>query len=230
MVVLLGLVSGHECTVGRLSAAGCRVPPLACSGYHHDNDDVMNVVSHSRALSGLVTALFTLGLAVVSSTPVHGQARPAPKKQPQREAGPDPGPYAQWKVRVGGGAGITSNFDTTYFTLNLGAGVFVLDGLEVGAGVEQWLGSGPFVTKLAPQVRYVLWFVPVLTPYIGTFYRHWFISDGIEDIDTVGGRAGVFMARGPAVFGGGVVVEHAFAGCDGDCLFVYPELVLSFSF
>jgi len=183
----------------------------------------MSRVSRFAPLAVVIVALVVTPCAVAYAQTASG---PTPVEEP----GPDPGPYAQWKVRVGGGAGVTSNFDTTYFTLKLGAGVFLLDGLELGADVEQWLGSGPLVTKLSPQLRYVFWFVPVLTPYLGTFYRHWFITEGIDDLDSAGGRGGVFLSRGMFVFGGGAVVEHAFNGCEGDCLFIYPELILSFSF
>lgn len=185
------------------------------------------LVSGMNARPLLATALaLLLLLAAPPGTARAQSAAPATEE----EEGPDPGPFAQWRVRLSGGAGIVSNFDRTYLALDLGGGVFLLDGLELGLDVQQWLGSGPLVTKLSPQLRYVFWFVPVITPYLGAFYRHWFITDDIDDIDTVGGRLGVFLARGMVVFGGGAVLEHAFNGCDEDCLFVYPELVLSFSF
>lgn len=142
------------------------------------------------------------------------------------------GPYDQGKIRISVAAGMSSAFGEQYFSLHAGGGYFVLDGLEVGLDVEQWIGPGPSMTKLSPETRYVFHFVPVVKPYLGAFYKHWFVGDGIPDVDTVGGRLGAFFAAfgGHAVIGGGVVGESVVSSCSEDCFSVYPELTFYFTF
>ena len=144
---------------------------------------------------------------------------------------PSAGPFAQHQVRVAIQGGTAGAFGERYFILGAGAAYYVLDGLEVGVDVESWFGS-PNITKLSPQVRYILHFVPGIKPYIGTFYRHFFIS-GFEDIDSVGGRAGVYYIAGRQAFIGFGVIHEVFLSCPASsnvCSNTYPEITLSFTF
>ncbi|HXS18017.1 MAG TPA: hypothetical protein VN764_12555, partial [Polyangiaceae bacterium] len=85
---------------------------------------------------------------------------------------------------------------------------------------------------ITPSLTYVFHFVPVVQPYLGTFYRHYFVAEGYLDTDSIGGRGGVYVALGKHVYmGGGIVYEHFF----DDHVFtqrddVYPEITVAFSF
>ena len=74
--------------------------------------------------------------------------------------------------------------------------------------------------------------VPTVKPYIGTFYRHAFVFDR-PDLDSVGGRAGLYLVPGRVFVGAGLVYEH-WLNCNNarylDCDEVYPEAVIGFTF
>jgi hypothetical protein len=142
------------------------------------------------------------------------------------------GPFAQGNIRVGGSIGWASSFgggeSVSWFILGLGAGIFVLDGLEVHGDVTSWIGD-PFIATLTPGVRYVFYQVPTVKPYVGVMYRHYFVTNGYPDTDSVGGRVGLnFMISPNSYFGGGVLVEHFLdQNVWSETPQVYPELMLS---
>lgn len=119
----------------------------------------------------------------------------------------------------------------SWFILGVGAGYYVIDGLEPHADTTFWIGD-PFLATLTPGIRYTFHMVPVVKPYIGAFYRHYFVSGILSDTDSLGGRAGVnFMLNEFSYVAGGVVYEHFL----DDALFaepdqVYPEIMISLSF
>lgn len=135
------------------------------------------------------------------------------------------------RVQLQLAVGAASSFDHTYFLLGFGVGVFVLHGLQVGAQVDSWLGNSPNVTRVAPEVRYVLDAVDVVKPYIGGFYRRWFIGDGFVDYDSVGGRAGLIFVQGQhAYISAGAAFERVVTHCDVNCSYWYPEIGISLIF
>src|SRR5262249_7543409 len=113
-------------------------------------------------------------------------------------------PFDQGRFALSVGGGTQSALGAQYYVLGVGAGYFVLDGLELGvAGVVE-LGGSPFIAKLSPGVRYLA--QPLvgkwpLIPYVGTFYTHWFIGGGYADVDTIGARSGLVYVSGNAVLG-----------------------------
>ena len=118
-----------------------------------------------------------------------------------------------------------------YYVIGASTGFFVVDGLELGLTFEQWFGAEPDISKLSPHVRYVFHFVPTVHPYLGAFYRHWFIGSNIDDVDTLGARLGFLILAGSNfVVGGGVVYEHIVSECQDDCWDIYPELIVSLMF
>ncbi len=148
---------------------------------------------------------------------------PPPRMRP-------PSPFDQHSIRIGGSVGASSD----WIILGIGAGYFVLDGLEAGLDTTFWLGGDPFISTLTPGVRYIFHFVPVVKPYVGGFYRHYFVAEHrfLADSDSIGARAGLLFMLGPSAFlGGGVIYEHFL---DQD-LYVeqdqfYPEIIIGFSF
>jgi len=126
---------------------------------------------------------------------------------------------------VGGGS------SQSWFILGVGAGYYVLDGLEPHADTTFWIGD-PFLATLTPGIRYVFHMVPMVKPYVGTFYRHYFVDGPLRDTDSIGGRAGInFMLNDFSYVAGGLVYEHFL----DDDLFTepdqfYPEIMVSVSF
>ena len=138
------------------------------------------------------------------------------------------GPFDQGRMRLSLGGGKTGTFGKSYFAVSGGFGYFVVKGLEVGLGGSHLFGSDPAISQLTPQARYVLHFVKTLKPYGGVFYRHWFIGGEIDDMDSVGVRAGAFFISGVGLLiGGGAVHEVITSKCSGDCQSTYPELIFS---
>jgi hypothetical protein len=68
-----------------------------------------------------------------------------------------------------------------------------------------------------------------LVPYVGVFGSRYFIYDGVDDVNTVGSRAGLIYVGGSLLLGLGVAVEHVVSDCTEDCTSVYPDFTLSVS-
>ena len=161
------------------------------------------------------------GQQVVEQTP------PPPPPKPQH----DPGPFKQGKVRVGFYAGAGNTWNQTYVILGGGLGYYLMNGFEVGADVEGWLFQSPTIWKVTPQVRYVLWQMNPIRPYVGAFWRQTYVSGDFEDYSSWGGRVGIAYRNGGNYLAVGVVYEkfNDFTG-PGDDYNVYPEIAFWLSF
>ncbi len=140
------------------------------------------------------------------------------------------GPYAQGKVRVGVGGGLLSRGSEWNFGLSLSFGYFVVDNVELGADSAIQFGDDPFAAMLGPTARVLFPINEAVHPYLGAFYRHWFLTGGLDDFDTVGARAGIVVRTGVTYFGIGLVYEAIVSECEGDCAELYPELGVSVVF
>lgn len=129
------------------------------------------------------------------------------------------------QVVVTGGTGYA--FDESYFVLGLGVSYYLFDGLNVGLSLESWSGSDPKMLKVTPSVQYVFRQVPVVKPYVGVFYRRAYV-DNLPDINSVGGRAGVYIAAGRNAYVGAGAVYESYIDCNkaiyNSCSSTYPEL------
>jgi len=130
-----------------------------------------------------------------------------------------------------GGAG--ESFDESYFVLGLGAGYYVVDGLNVGLQVESWMGADPSIFKVTALTNYVFYQVKRFSPYVGAFYRYTDIEDR-DSLDSAGGRAGVYMAVGRNGYAGFGMVYESYLDCNTrvyvSCDTTYPEVSFAFSF
>ena len=131
---------------------------------------------------------------------------------------------------IGGGPG--QAFNESYFILSLGATYYLVDGLGLGLSYETWTGGEPDMYKITPSVQYVFQ-QAALKPYVGAFFRRTTIEDR-PDLDSVGGRAGVYFQAGRnAYFGVGGVYE-SYLDCNknifGDCDSTYAEVTFTFAF
>ena len=153
----------------------------------------------------LPTAIALLLLLPLDSTPAHAH------------------PWQQGSVRVSAGLGFGVIDGERTTIVGLGGGYNVVDGLELGLDVDAWFGGPYRITRLTPGAEYVLWFVPVIHPYVGTFYRRWFITDQ-DNLSSVGLRGGAYLgANGPILIALGIVHESFLGGCRLGCSDWYPE-------
>jgi hypothetical protein len=131
--------------------------------------------------------------------------------------------------RVSASAGAGSNFSQTYFTLGGTVGYGLGFGLELSLGGSYWLGATPAIFKLAPGLTWHMP-LPLVRPYVGAFYDHWFVGGGFPDQNGIGARAGLtLMSLGPASVGAGVAYERLLS-CSANCDVWWPEANASFSF
>lgn len=151
------------------------------------------------------------------------------------EEPPKPGgPFDQGSTRVSIVLGGGESFNSSYLILGGGVGYFLFDGLELEVDAQAWLFGDPFVATVTPGVRYVFHMVPKVNPYVGAFYRHYFV-ESLNDFDTYGARAGLLLRVGQnGYLGGGAMYERRF-DCDEQefresCDQWYPEITFSLSF
>jgi hypothetical protein len=142
-------------------------------------------------------------------------------------------PFQQGSQSVSIIAGAGSAYNDDYLILGLGYGYYLVDGLELGIDAQFWLTGDPSITKVSPQIRYVFTQPQTVKPYVGAFYRRIF-TDGLDDLDSIGFRAGVnFIGQGNFIFGAGLVYEE-YQDCNetiyNSCSDTYPEILFSFSF
>jgi len=130
-------------------------------------------------------------------------------------------------------AGSGSAFDETYLVLGLGASYYLIDGLSLGLFVESWSGSDPGMTKITPSALYVFYQMQTLKPYVGAFYRRTDI-DGLSDLDSVGGRAGVYVQAGRNAYIGLGAVYESYLDCNEttyrSCDSTYAEVTFTIAF
>ena len=130
-------------------------------------------------------------------------------------------------------AGSGSAFDESYFVLGIGASYYLLDGLSVGVHYELWSGADPDITKITGSVQYVFHQMQTVKPYLGGFYRRTDVSD-LPDLDSVGGRAGVYIGAGRNAYLGLGVVYESYLDCNEtlyrSCDSTYGELTFTIAF
>jgi hypothetical protein len=130
-------------------------------------------------------------------------------------------------------AGSGYAFDESYLVLGIGASYYVVDGLNVGVHFESWSGGDPGMTKITPSAQYVFYQVQHVKPYVGAFFRRTRI-EGLDDLDSVGGRAGVYIQAGRNAFIGVGGVYESYLDCNTgvyrECDSTYGEISVTFAF
>lgn len=129
-------------------------------------------------------------------------------------------------------AGNATAFNRNYMVLGASAGYYVLDGLGVGMSLEKWSGDGPSITKVTPYAQYVFQMSSV-QPYVGGFYRHTSI-DGLPSLNSVGERAGIYIASSPNSSVSIGLVHESYLDCNTaiyrSCSSTYSEVSIAFGF
>jgi hypothetical protein len=207
----------------------------------------LSLVAEHGALLALAVPLSVLALApgTVSAQEAASDSLAIPSAQQTQEmeaaaeakkspASQSPaGFFAGGRWRTGVVVGLGNAFSNSYLILGLGAGYYLVNGLEVGAGLQGWLLSSPNIWQVSPEVRYVVWQLGKFKPYGGLFYRWNFISD-VETLNSYGGRLGIYYRSNPRMYMGVGAVWEEFSDCEengfSDCSNIYPEFVVSTGF
>ncbi|HYV66212.1 MAG TPA: hypothetical protein VE964_08205 [Myxococcales bacterium] len=130
-------------------------------------------------------------------------ATPAPKEEP-----------SPWKGRLYSWAsvGTTFAYGTTYGSANVGVGYLMRYGIAPNVEAGYTFGNTPTFWTVRPGVT---WYMPLplVHPYVGGYYTHWFVGSGFPDQDGIGGRAGLTLFRALTL---GVTYDHAL-GCSRNC-------------
>ena len=141
-------------------------------------------------------------------------------------------PFQQGSQQVSIVAGSGSAYGDNYIILGAGYGYYLIKGLELGINAQFWLNGDPSISKVSPQIKYVFTQPKTVRPYVGAFYSRTY-TEGLEDLDSIGYRAGLyFMGKGNTFFGAGVAYED-YQDCTEtvytSCSETYPEILFSFS-
>jgi hypothetical protein len=173
---------------------------------------VMNTIRTIALLAALASLLFC-------TTP------------PADAAGRDP--FADGSMRLSVLVGNGYAFDESYLIVGVGFGYFVAKGLELGLDGESWSGASPHINKISPAVRYVLPINSAMRPYVGAFYR-WTTIDNYKDLNSTGGRAGIYFVSGQGSYFGAGAVYEKYHSCDEkvyhSCSDTYPEIIFAIAF
>lgn len=130
-------------------------------------------------------------------------------------------------------AGTGYAFDESYLVVGLGANYYVVDGLNLGLHWEYWTGSDPKMSKLTPSIQYVFHQMNPVKPYVGAFYRRTYL-ERLEDLDSWGARAGVYLQAGRNSYIGAGLVYESYLDCETGiyrkCDSTYGEVSFTIAF
>src|SRR5258708_10624959 len=139
--------------------------------------------------------------------------------------------FLQGRTRFSVTGGYASSNNKSDGVLGIGAGYYLLDGLEAGLDGEAWLGSKPHIYTVSPETRYIMTQFETIRPYLGGFYKRTFY-DTLPNQDSVGGRAGLISTLSPHAYLTAGAVYEQYLNCDTaiytTCSQVYPEIGISF--
>lgn len=145
-------------------------------------------------------------------------------------AGADP--FERGSVRGSVVVGSGRAFDDDYTVFGLSAGYFFAPGLEAGVDAEWWSGGERDISKISPQVRYVMPLEGPVRPYAGAFYRHTSVED-LDDLESAGYRLGGYLLTGANTYLSAGWVQEYYLDCDEDvyrsCDDSYVELSFGIS-
>jgi len=143
--------------------------------------------------------------------------------------------FSKDSASIGVVVGSGTAFDDDYMILGVGAGYYIINGLEIGIDAQYWMSGEPSITKVTPKMTYVFTQPETIKPYLGIFYRRTFYSDddlNLDDQNSYGYRAGAYLNSNDDVYIGGGIVHEKYADCNPliECSSTYPEVIFAISF
>lgn len=141
--------------------------------------------------------------------------------------------FREGSMRLSVLVGSGTAFGETYTIVGAGLGYYFWNDLEAGFEYESWLGGDRGISRLAPQLTYIIPASGTARPYAGVFYRRSFIQE-YKDKNDAGARAGILFLYGRKAYIGVGAVYERHLGCDltvyDSCSDAYPELVVAVMF
>jgi len=124
--------------------------------------------------------------AAAQPAPAAAQPAPAPQPAPKKESR---GVLYPWLT-----VGTTFAYGQTYGNASAGLGYVMNHGLTPNLEVSYSWGATPTLWAVRPGL---IWFmqIPMLHPYVGAYYTHWFVSGNLPDQNGVGARLGISLGR-----------------------------------
>jgi len=174
----------------------------------------------------LALAFLLLALSGIAAAQETGQA-PAAPPPPAVSTPPPKAEPPWWKGRIYSWAsvGTTFAYGQTYGSANVGVGWLMRNGIAPNVELGYAFGASPTMWVVRPGVSWYLP-IPVVQPYIGAYYTHWFVGSDLPDQNGIGARAGFSLGR---VLAFGVSYDHAL-GCDRNCDSWTPQVSAGYSF
>ncbi|OIP54976.1 MAG: hypothetical protein AUK54_05010 [Helicobacteraceae bacterium CG2_30_36_10] len=135
-------------------------------------------------------------------------------------------------IIVGNGSSLTREGTQNYTIVGVSADYFIVDDLSVGLGYMGWFGGTPTLNQVTLPITYYIPLDEKFRPYLGAFMRETYISEGYDDYESYGAKAGVAISFSKKSYLGiGVVQEFYGSGKYGDeSSSTYPEIIFAFSF
>ncbi len=135
-------------------------------------------------------------------------------------------------VIIGSGSSMTKEGTQNYTIAGVSADYFIIDDLSLGLGYMGWFGGTPTLNQITVPITYYIPLQEKYRPYLGAFVRETFISEGYDDYESYGAKAGVAISFSKKSYLGiGVVQEFYSSGKYGDkSSNTYPEVIFAFSF
>lgn len=144
-----------------------------------------------------------------------------------------PHPFSAGAARLAVALGGATAFNRDYSVLGMGVGYFLADGIEAGLDAERWFGNSPRIEQVSPQLRVVFDMESKFKPYLGAYYRRTHIEN-YRDLDTVGGRGGLYVLAGRNAYLGLGLALDFHLNCDravyASCTETFPELLVAVMF
>jgi hypothetical protein len=89
------------------------------------------------------------------------------------------------------------------------------------------------MSKLTPSIQYVFHQMNPVKPYVGAFYRRTYL-ERLEDLDSFGARAGVYLQAGRNSYIGAGLVYESYLDCETaiyrKCDSTYGEVSFTIAF
>lgn len=124
-------------------------------------------------------------------------------------------------------------FGDDYLVVGIRGSYYLANGFNIGLGAESWTGGSPRIYKVTPSIQYVFYQPSTIKPYLGTFYQRTYIEN-LEDLESTGVRAGVYIASGGNLYIGLGGVYESYLDCEEtiykSCDDSYPEITFTFAF
>jgi hypothetical protein len=142
--------------------------------------------------------------------------------------------FEQGESSVALGIGSGQQLGRNYTVINGRYGYFFVKEFEASLALELWRGNSPEIYKIIPELRYVYSAPQRWKPYGALFVGYTNYGGAVQDRNSYGAKAGVYLRLNPSAYLGLGLVHERMENCDtavySNCQYTYPEVSLNFTF